>query len=36
MESFWATLQSELVQARVFAARAGAKSEIFCCVRGLR
>ena len=29
MESFWATLKSELIQDRVFATRAEAKSEIF-------
>ena len=29
MESFWATLKSELIQDRVFASRAEAKSEIF-------
>ena len=29
MESFWATLKGELIQDRVFASRAEAKSEIF-------
>ena len=29
MESFWATLKSELIQDRVFASRAEAKSESF-------
>ena len=29
MESFWATLKSELIQDRIFASRAEAKSEIF-------